>query len=341
MRPLLVVQTAFLGDVVLTTPLLRALRRAHPERALHVVATPLGAAVLAGHPAIDVLHPYAKRGRERGLRGLLRLARRLRSERFGIAVAAQRSARTGLLVRASGAELRVGFASSAGAWALTHRVPWLPARHAVHRYLALAAPAGADAQADPTPSLAVLPEAAAKVSAALHEDGVADQAALLALAPGSTWGTKRWTPEGFATVAVAAPERGLHPVLVGSPDERGLCQEVSALAGGGIANLAGRTGPPELTALLARARALVTNDSGPGHVASAVGTPVVTVFGPTVPAFGYTAWGARNRVVEHAGLACRPCSSHGPQVCPLGHHRCMREIVPADVLAALDAVLDG
>jgi heptosyltransferase-2 len=114
---------------------------------------------------------------------------------------------------------------------------------------------------------------------------------------------------------------------------------VSALAGGGIPNLAGRTRPPELTALLARSRAIVTNDSGPGHVASAVGTPVVAVFGPTLPAFGYTPWGARNRIVEHHALACRPCSSHGPQVCPLGHHRCMREIAPADVLRALDAVL--
>ena len=339
MRPLLVVQTAFLGDVVLTTPLLAALRRAHPHRALHVVATPLGVSVLAGHPAVDVLHAYAKRGEERGLQGLLRLVSRLRKERFEIAIAAQRSARTGFLVRGSGAPVRVGFASSPGAWALTDRVPWQAERHAVHRYLARAAPAGGDPAADPTPGLAVLPEASAKVSAALAEDGVAPDAALLVLAPGSTWGTKRWTREGFAAVVTAAPERGLHPVLVGSPDERALCQEVGALAGGGIPNLAGRTGPPELTALLARARALVTNDSGPAHVASAVGTPVVAVFGSTVPAFGYTPWGARNRIVEHAALACRPCSSHGPQVCPLGHHRCMREIGPAQVLAALDAVL--
>jgi len=339
MRPLLVVQTAFLGDVVLTTPLLAALRRAHPERALHVVATPLGASVLAGHPAIDVLHPYAKRGAERGLAGLLSLVRRLRRERFAIAVAAQRSARTGFLVRGSGAPVRVGFASSPGAWALTDRVPWQPDRHAVHRYLALAGPAGADPHADSTPSLAVLPASASAVTEALGADGVPAEAALLAIAPGSTWGTKRWTPEGFAAVIAAAPERGLHPVLVGSPEERALCEEVSALAGGDIPNLAGRTRPPELTALLARSKALVTNDSGPAHVASAVGTPVVAVFGPTVPAFGYTPWGAGNRIVEHLGLACRPCSSHGPQVCPLGHHRCMREIAPAEVLAALDDVL--
>ena len=339
MRPLLVVQTAFLGDVVLTTPLLLALRRAHPERALHVVATPLGVSVLTGHPAVDVLHAYDKRGRDRGLRGLARLLSRLRRERFEIALAAQRSARTGLLVRWSGAAVRIGFAGSRGAWALTHRVAWDGKVHAVRRYLALAGPAGGDPLADATPELAVLPAAAAAVAAALREDGVPDDAPLLAVAPGSTWGTKRWTPEGFASVVVAAAGRGLHPVLVGSPGERALCAEVGTLAGGGIPNLAGRTSPPELTALLARSQALVTNDSGPAHVASAVGTPVVAVFGPTVPAFGYTPFGEQHRIVERAGLACRPCSSHGPQVCPLGHHRCMHEIAAGEVLAALDAAL--
>lgn len=103
--------------------------------------------------------------------------------------------------------------------------------------------------------------------------------------------------------------------------------------------LAGKIGLGDLAALLARARALVVNDSGPGHVASAVGTPVVAVFGPTVPAFGYTPWGERNTIVEHPALTCRPCDSHGPQVCPLRHHRCMTEIPAERVIAALAGVL--
>jgi heptosyltransferase-2 len=103
--------------------------------------------------------------------------------------------------------------------------------------------------------------------------------------------------------------------------------------------LAGTTGLPELVALLARAKALVSGDSGPGHVASAVGTPVVAIFGPTVPAFGYTPWGERNVIVERPALPCRPCDAHGPQVCPLGHHHCMTEIGAPEVVAALARVL--
>lgn len=91
-------------------------------------------------------------------------------------------------------------------------------------------------------------------------------------------------------------------------------------------------------ALIARAAVLVTNDSAPLHLATAVGTPIVALFGPTVTAFGFGPRGARDRVVEHASLVCRPCSAHGPMTCPLGHHRCMRELSVESVATAVAAV---
>lgn len=339
MSRLLVVQTAFLGDIVLTTPLLRELKRAHPGSTTTLVTTPLGSALLSGHPAVDEIVVHDKRKKDKGVGGVLRAVRALRAKRFDIAVAAQRSARTGLLVRGSGAPLRIGFEKAAGAWAYTDRVPWRAEDHAVRRYLALAGPAGGDPDADPTPTLPVRPEARAKVDALLRDQGVSETESLLAVAPGSIWGTKRWTPEGFAAVLRQAPSLGLRAVLTGSPDEEALCREVADLAGGSVPVLAGTTGLPELVALIARAKVLVCGDSGPGHVASAVGTPVVAIFGPTVPAFGYTPWGDGNVIVERAGLECRPCDAHGPQVCPLGHHRCMTEIGAADVVTALTRVL--
>ena len=337
---ILVVQTAFLGDVVLTTPLLRELKVAHPAAALTVATTPLGRSVLEGHPHLDAIVTFDKKGKDRGVRGLARIASALRSGRFDLAIAAQRSFRTGLLLRASGAPIRIGFAGAAGRWAYTATVAWDASRHAVHRYLALAGKAGGDPErADPRPALAVADAAREQVRSMLREAGIGDDDRILALAPGSVWGTKRWTPEGFAAVAVRARDLGRVPVLVGSPDEAPLCREVARLAGGDVCVLAGSISVPQLVALLARADALVSNDSGPGHVASAVGTPVVAVFGPTVPAFGYTPWGEANRIVERGDLSCRPCDSHGPQVCPLGHHRCMREIPPEQVLAALGGLL--
>ena len=102
-------------------------------------------------------------------------------------------------------------------------------------------------------------------------------------------------------------------------------------------NLAGKTTVRELMALLSVCGFLVTNDSGPMHIAAALGVPTLAIFGPTVPSFGYTPWGESNRIIEHPDLPCRPCDRHGPQVCPLGHHRCMTEIPASRVIAALSA----
>jgi len=340
MRRVLVVQTAFLGDIVLTTPLLRELKRLEPECAVTVLTTPLGRAILSGHPCVDAIVTHDKKGADGGPTGVGRAILALRRGRFDAAIAAQRSSRTGLLVRGSGAPTRIGFASAAGGWAYTTRVPWDGARHAVHRYLALARPLGGDPEhADPRPSLSVSGAARVAVDAILLDAGIGATDPVLAVSPGSIWGTKRWTPEGLADVVREAPRLGVAPVLVGAPEEAGLCREIAARAGGGVPVLAGVTGVPELVAILARAKALVVGDSGPGHIASAVGTPVVAIFGPTVPAFGYTPYGSANRIVEHPDMPCRPCDRHGPKVCPLGHHRCMTEIPAGRVIEAVAGAL--
>lgn len=342
MLRILVVQTAFLGDVVLTTPLLRELRRAQPRARVTVVATPAGVDALRGLPWVDDLVAYDKRGADRGVRGFLRLARSLRQARFHIGMAAQRSARTGLLLSLAGIPDRVGFEGAPGRWAYTRRVPWLPGEHAVRRYLELSREVGGEpGRADLRPELSVSSASRERVARLLAARGVSADEQLLVVAPGSVWGTKRWTAEGFAELVCAAASRGLRPVLVGCPGERALCAGIVESAGGGGISVAGETSVADLAALVARARAVVANDSGPAHVASAVGTPVVTIFGPTVPAFGFVPWGEKTRVVEHSGLSCRPCSAsaHGPRVCPLGHHRCMREIPAGRVLEALDALL--
>jgi heptosyltransferase-2 len=219
-------------------------------------------------------------------------------------------------------------------------VAWLGDRHAVHRYLALSAAAGGEpASADPQPELAVSDRNSIYVEEMLANEGIGADEPVVCFAPGSVWGTKQWTPHGYAEVARRSASEGMRPVLIGSPEERTLCLEVGEAAGN-VPVLAGRTGLPQLAALLKRAEALVGNDSGPAHIASAVGTPVVAVFGPTVPAFGYTPFGSNVRVVERSGLECRPCHHHGPQVCPLDHFRCMSEIEAETVFRQLQDLLE-
>lgn len=340
MLRIVVVQTAFLGDVVLTTPLLRELRRARPDARLAVVTTAAGRRLLAGTAGIDELLIFDKRWRPAGLASFVRLVGALRRGRFDVAIAAQRSHRTGQLLWCSRARLRIGFEGAPGAWSYHRLVPWRADDHAVRRYLDLATPLGGEpATADPWPRLAVDPVADRDIAHRLEAGGL-EGVPWICVAPGSARFTKRWQPEGFAEVIRRLAARGLSSVLVGTAAEGALCRRIAASSGARPMVLAGVTDVAGLVALAARARVALANDNGAGHVAAAVGTPVVTIFGPTSPAAGYAPLGAPARAVERADLACRPCSSHGPRRCPLGHLACMRELRPEAVAAAVLALVD-
>lgn len=371
----LVIQTSFLGDVVLTTPLLESLAERGP---VDVLTTPGGAGLLAGHPAVRDVIVYDKRGADRGTRGFARMVSRVRRREDGTergahtAYLAQGSARSAAIALAAGIPRRVGFNTSAGRALYTERVPYRHDRHHAERLWGLA---NSDAAGFPpesrAPSLAIPEEAVASVDALLAECGVMPGEPLVALAPGSMWGTKRWPGyAGLASILTAGPAAGVASghvpdahsgfasgsampvrlVLIGSRDEQPLAEEVEkAMSAAAVAmpsraapapvNAAGRLTLPGSAELIRRCMALVSNDSLPQHLASAVGTPTVTIFGPTVPEFGFGPLAAGSVTVGVGGLDCRPCDRHGPQTCPLKHWRCMRDLRAEVVMKALSPLL--
>jgi heptosyltransferase-2 len=162
--------------------------------------------------------------------------------------------------------------------------------------------------------------------------------AFVALAPGSIWGSKRWPyyPELARQLADHAPV-----VVVGGQDDVGLGEEIRRAAEGGggrqrVVNACGKLTLRQSAALIGRASLLVTNDSAPLHLATAMGTPIVALFGPTVTEFGFGPLRAGDVALGVEDLQCRPCSPHGPPQCPLGHHRCLRAITVQAVIAAIE-----
>lgn len=321
-------QTSFLGDVVLTTPLIAELASRGP---VDVVATPASAPLLDGNPGIRRVIEYDKRGRDAGIRGVARLAATLRQHRYDAAYLAQGSWRSAAIATLARIPRRIGFSTSAGRWLYTARVPYGGTSHHALRLLGLA---GAPPETRPLCPQLYPSDADRAAADALLRDAPRDGAAYVALAPGSIWGTKRWP--GFPELAARlAPLYRI--VVVGSRDDAPLAAAILAAAGPGRAvDATGRLALLESAALLARCATLVTNDSLPLHLASAMGTPTVAVFGPTVPAMGFGPLTPVSDVVEVHGLPCRPCHAHGPPVCPLGHWKCMRDLAPTRVL---DAVL--
>jgi heptosyltransferase-2 len=329
----LVIQTSFLGDTVLTTPLLAQLANRGP---VDVVTTPAAAVLLANHPAVRTVIPYDKRGADRGIVGLWRLARRLRAAGYDIAFLAQGSWRSAALALLAGIPNRVGFTTSAGRLLYTKQVPYRDDLHHAARLLTLSRPNGREpTTAELRPSLAPGEPERRVVDELLAAAGVRAGEPLVALAPGSVWATKRWPyfPELAAELGSDA-----RVVIVGSAGDAPLATAIVAAAPSAIDT----TGQLSLLAsaeLIGRCAALVTNDSAPLHLASAMGTPTVALFGPTVPDFGFGPLAPRASVVGHDTLPCRPCDRHGPAVCPLGHHRCMRELSPTLVAERTRALL--
>jgi lipopolysaccharide heptosyltransferase II len=322
----LVIQTAFLGDVVLTTPLLSVLADRHGP--VDVVTTPAAATLLEGHPAVHTVLRYDKHGAGRGWRGLKQMGALLRARGYRRVYLPHRSLRSGALAIWSGAAERIGFADSPAAITYTTRVPRPQGGHEIERLLALAGVTSSEAS---PVSLRLSPDDYAAADAWLGSHGVTSRFA--ALAPGSVWGTKRWPY--YAELASGLDRTS---VIVGGPDDMLLAEAIIAATPGRVVSAAGALSLRGSAALIQRAAVLITNDSAPLHLATAVGTPVVALFGPTVPEFGFGPRRAGDLALGREGLSCRPCSRHGPQTCPLGHHRCMRDLSVDIVLKAVTAV---
>jgi heptosyltransferase-2 len=316
--PTLVIQTAFLGDVVLTIPLLQALAERHGP--VDVVTTPGAASLIETHPAVRRVVRWDKNGGSGP--GAWGLGRLLKSEGYARVYLPHRSFRSALIAKLTAARERIGFADAPlpARFLYTRTHPRPIDQHESVRLLALLG----DTVAGGDWRMVTTPDDDAKATSWLRERGVAD--GFVALAPGSIWGTKKWPyyPELAARV-------GRQVVVIGGKEDAALGEAIVAAAPDKARSAVGQLTLRESAALLKHAALLVTNDSAPLHLATAVATPILAIFGPTVPAFGYGPIRPGDRVAEIA-LECRPCSSHGPQVCPLGHHRCMRDQGPEEIL---------
>ena len=328
-RSIVVAQLAFIGDMVFATPLLARLAETWPGAEIAVVGRPAALEVLADEPRVAARIPYDKDHGHRGVGGLLRVARQVRRLRPGLFVGVTRSTRTALLAALSGAAVRVGFAGP-GARLGYHRVvvrdqglPF-PARP-----LALLDPLGIP-RGEARMRLSVSDTAREEARQRLRAAGWRGEP-LLAIAPGAHWATKRWPPSHWGRLLdLVLADGALRPALYGGPAEESLVGQLLADRPG-VLDRRG-AGIRGVVRELSLAAAFAGGDSGPAHIARALGTPAVVLHGPTDPE--PLAYGPGTRVLT-VDVSCRPCSPHGDPACPLGHHRCLVDLEPERVFAAI------
>lgn len=333
----LVIQTAFLGDAVLTTPLLSQLAG---RGSVDIVVTPECVKLFANHPAVRQLFTYDKRGADGGIRKLLALARRLRAEKYDAVYLAQGSWRSVTLAVAARIQKRIGFSTSAGQFWLTQRIEFRRDLHHAARLLLLDGFQGREPTLDDLrPSLNPGTAERIAVDALLAAGNVRPDERLVALAPSSLWLTKRWPYYPWLARELASSAR---IVVVGSAADVPLANEILAFVPNAV-DATGRLSPLGSAELIRRCAVIVSNDSAPLHIASAVGTPTVAIFGPTVPAFGFGPLAPRSITEGLETLQCRPCARIVPRECPLKHFRCMRDLpverIAADVRSLLSSAI--
>ncbi len=329
--------TAFLGDSVLTLPLIRVLRAAWPESELDFYVRGGLASLYEAQPEITRVFSCDKRGKDRGLAAMFREGRSIAERKYDVWVDAHLSLRSSYMAMASRTPIRVGYTEAAlSRLVFTRRVGRrFHEFQEIERLLLLA-------EALDVPRDVLEDEELRWPEIVLPARAVQEAEAWLAplpegrktvgLHPGSVWPTKRWTAEGFAFILRRALERGVNVVLLAGTGEEQTAAEVRDLAGirgnePGFLDLSGRTSLLSLAAVLGRLDDYVTNDSGPMHLAWAQHTPVTALFGPTVRELGFAPRGEASSVIE-VDLPCRPCGLHGHKACPRGHFDCMKKIDP-------------
>jgi heptosyltransferase-2 len=332
---ILLVQLSWLGDCVLTTPMIRAIKAKHPQCTLSILTTPIAREIFGGHPEVNEVLCFDKRGKDRGIQGFFRMVRVLAGHQFDLVYSIHRSARTALLLWWAGIPIRIGFDSGSLIWCFTHKVYRPADQHEVLRNLALVGDA-----VIPGGSQGVVPplELGLLASPEGHQGNVTGP--YVVLFPSSAWFTKQWYGEGFGGVARHFVGRGFQVIVLGSKKEQGYNRTV--MDGIDVDDRTGLTSLKETMELVRGASLVVCNDSFALHLASAFKRPTVVVFCATSPSFGFGPWeNPHAKVVEVEDLPCKPCRRHGGTTCPTGTNLCMTGVSAQGVVEVAEAVMRG
>ncbi len=338
-KRILITRTDRLGDVVLSTPVIRFLRDKYPSAYIAFMVRPYTKDVVEHDPHLDEVIVYDKLYSQRSFLGTLKFAMRLRNKRFDMAIALHPTNRVHIMLFLAAIPVRIGYNRKMGAL-LTKRVvhdKQKGRKHEVDNNFDLLAKAGFDvSEAERRPYIVTHDREKSVVDVVIRDQGIGDK--IIAVHAGASCPSKRWPPERFAQVCDALASDFRHDiVLVGGSDTRGYSRMVSSKMKSKAFDLTAMLRVGELAELLSRCRVFISNDSGPVHISVAVGTPVVCVFGRNDPGLSPARWGplGKEDIVLHKDVGCEKCLAHN---C-LKDFACLKAITADEVIDAAGKIL--
>ncbi len=339
-RNILIIRTDRVGDVILTTPMMAALRQNYPEARISVLVSVSTLELVEGNPHLNEILVDDRHGKHQGFWGFFRLVRGIRQKNFDAAFVMHTKNRTNSLCFLAGIPHRIGYKNKKFGFLLTEPIAdtrWQGLKHEVDYCLDVLKELGILSR-ESNLYLSVSRSAKEWAQRFLEQNQVKESDRLVAIHPGASCISKRWNPERFAEVANELFEKkGFKVILVGSKDNKDIIQKVKESFHHPVIDAIGQTTLGQLAGLFERCQLLISNDSGPVHMASALGVPVISIFGRNQAGLSPIRWGpwGHSGLVLHKEVGCHQCLAHNCRI----NFRCLDEIKPKEVLEAVDALL--
>jgi heptosyltransferase-2 len=335
---ILVIQTAFLGDAVLTLPMIRKLKELNSNASIDVLCIPATKEIFQLSSDINEIIVIDKKGQHKSLLSFLKFTRQIRAKGYDRIYSPHRSFRSSLLVLQSGVKETYGFSNSSLFHVYKYLIEYITGHHEVQRNLDLIGYDYSEKGWKVLPQIKIPESADRDAKDFLKSNSINSN--FVTIAPGSIWNTKKYPLEYYEQVIQYLIAQGFKVIIIGGREEEEIGKLLEAKFNGNVTSSAGKMTITESIALLKYSKILISNDSAPTHLGVCADIPVLTLYCSTVPDFGFYPYNNKSRWLSYADLECKPCGIHGYCACPLKHFQCGYKLESGLVISAIKEILN-
>ena len=334
-KKILIIQTAFLGDAILTLPLIQETKKKYSEYEIDVVCIPSSKFIFEASPSVNKTIVFNKKGIHKSILGTLAFATKLRKEKYSKVISPHRSFRTSLIVLLSNAKERVGFSTASFGFVYNKIIKYNKKIHEVERNLLLL-----DSEKFKN-NWKIFPKLNLPSVKSLGLKNIPTDKNIICIAPGTVWSTKEYPKEYFVEIIEYLVEKEYFVLLIGGKEDEKLCKWIEQKFKFGVQSIAGQLSIVESIAVLKISTLIICNDSAPTHMAMAADVAVLTLYCSTAPKFGFYPYNDKSSFLSYDEIDCKPCGIHGYDKCPIDTFDCGFKLKPEKVISKIEEMLGG
>jgi heptosyltransferase-2 len=334
---ILIIQTAFIGDAILTLPMIQKLKELYPSREIHVLSIQSTLDIFSSSPFVDKVLVIDKKGKQKSFFSFFNFVRKIKSNNYSLVYSPHRSFRSALIAYLIKADSSYCFSNSSLKFVYKNIVAYIPSHHEVRRNLDLIGFKSDDENWKILPQLIVPLYSKEKINSFFAKFNTNNN--FVTVAPGSVWNTKNYPIEYYEKIVEYFVEKQFHVIIIGGAKDKVLCDGLAEKFSSNVYSVAGEFSILETVELLKRVKILISNDSAPTHLAMCADIPVLTIYCSTVQDFGFFPYNNKSKFISYDALDCKPCGIHGHKECPLKTFDCGWKLKPEFVISKIEEIL--